>query len=76
MRFNGSSMEDAPISPLATITALAGFVVLFAWFATSEPATLVIGLVLLLSGALWAGFTPPRGSEVAREGDTARGGSG
>lgn len=43
---------------LAYAVVLLGFVAVFTVFATQAVASVVIGLVLIVAGALWAGATP------------------
>ena len=46
-----------PTGPLiANVITLLGFVILFTVFATDHVMSLVVGGILILFGALWAGF--------------------
>lgn len=49
----------AAVGPkLAYAVVLLGFVAVFTVFATQAVASVVIGLVLIVAGALWAGAIP------------------
>lgn len=51
--------EDPRSPALANVVVVAGFVVLFTTFATGSPWSWIIGGVMLLAGALWAGAAGP-----------------
>jgi cell division protein FtsW (lipid II flippase) len=54
----GPTAEDARSPVMANIVVIVGFIVLFTTFVTDSPWSWIIGGLLIVAGALWAGATP------------------
>lgn len=48
---------DTPSPALANVVVILGFALVFTTFLTDSPWSWIIGGVLIVAGALWAGFT-------------------
>ncbi|CAN5818682.1 hypothetical protein BH24ACT15_BH24ACT15_06790 [soil metagenome] len=55
-----ATAREEPRSPmLANIVVILGFVLVFTTFATESPFYWIIGVILIVGGALWAGLHTP-----------------